>query len=39
MIDPADREEPPICELCGGYINDHEPTCETQLPEPTEEEA
>lgn len=31
MIDPADVNEPAECEKCGGYVNAHEPTCETLL--------
>uniref|UniRef100_A0AB39AL77 Phage zinc binding domain-containing protein n=1 Tax=Mycolicibacterium phage phi1_186018 TaxID=3236641 RepID=A0AB39AL77_9CAUD len=29
MYDPADITEPPTCEDCGGYVNDHDATCRT----------
>lgn len=27
MYDPADITEPPSCDSCAGYVNDHEPAC------------
>lgn len=29
MYNPADITEPPTCEDCGGYVNDHDAACRT----------
>ncbi|AOT27313.1 hypothetical protein KNT58_gp93 [Mycobacterium phage Fortunato] len=29
MYDPADITEPPTCEDCDGYVNDHDAACRT----------
>lgn len=34
MMHPADHVEPPACDECDGFINDHAPWCRTLLDTP-----